>query len=373
MKVGFIGLGVMGFPMAGHLHSSEHDLRVFNRSEEKSIKWIESYGGKSLKDLKDVAEFSDVIILCIGKDDDVRNVLGGEKGLINNLKAGTVIVDHTTTSSELPIEMNNLLNPLDIQFIDAPISGGQAGAELGQLSIMAGGDKQAFSKIDEVINNYAKFTKYMGKSGSGQLTKMVNQICIAGLLQGLAEGINFSEKVGLNSSDVLEVILTLLVKGLEEARLGLGNAKDGAGRGILGCEDAAISLKNAVKYRIQKLKHHWFTKTTHIVHRKSLGTLKTDIATQEYNQIACCELYATTYKADVYLNYVDGSVFSHSFFNQFFARPEIRFSLNPKESQLTLGIGSTIESLERRYFFTSLVLSSPYISFNLNYKIDALV
>ena len=206
MKVGFIGLGVMGFPMAGHLHSSEHDLRVFNRSEEKSIKWIESYGGKSLKDLKDVAEFSDVIILCIGKDDDVRNVLGGEKGLINNLKAGTVIVDHTTTSSELPIEMNNLLNPLDIQFIDAPISGGQAGAELGQLSIMAGGDKQAFSKIDEVINNYAKFTKYMGKSGSGQLTKMVNQICIAGLIQALAEGINFSENVGLNSEDVLEVI-----------------------------------------------------------------------------------------------------------------------------------------------------------------------
>ena len=206
MKVGFIGLGVMGFQMAGHLQASQHDLRVFNRSEEKSIKWIESFEGKSLKSLKDVAEFSDVIILCIGKDNDVRNVITAEKGLINNLKAGTIIVDHTTTSSELPIEMNNLLNPLDVQFIDAPISGGQAGAELGQLSIMAGGDKQAFSKIDEVINNYAKFTKYMGKSGSGQLTKMVNQICIAGLIQALAEGINFSENVGLNSEDVLEVI-----------------------------------------------------------------------------------------------------------------------------------------------------------------------
>ena len=206
MKVGFIGLGVMGFQMAGHLQASQHDLRVFNRSEEKSIKWIESFGGKSLKSLKDVAEFSDVIILCIGKDNDVRNVIAAEKGLINNLKAGTIIVDHTTTSSELPIEMNNILNPLDVQFIDAPISGGQAGAELGQLSIMAGGDKQAFSKIDEVINNYAKFTKYMGKSGSGQLTKMVNQICIAGLIQALAEGINFSENVGLNSEDVLEVI-----------------------------------------------------------------------------------------------------------------------------------------------------------------------
>ncbi len=206
MKVGFIGLGIMGFQMAGHLQASQHDLRVFNRSEEKSIKWIESFGGKSLKSLKDVAEFSDVIILCIGKDNDVRKVIAAEKGLISNLKAGTIIVDHTTTSSELPIEMNNLLNPLDVQFIDAPISGGQAGAELGQLSIMAGGDKQAFSKIDEVINNYAKFTKYMGKSGSGQLTKMVNQICIAGLIQALAEGINFSENVGLNSEDVLEVI-----------------------------------------------------------------------------------------------------------------------------------------------------------------------
>jgi len=206
MKVGFIGLGIMGFQMAGHLQASQHDLRVFNRSEEKSIKWIESFEGKSLKSLKDVAEFSDVIILCIGKDNDVRNVIAAEKGLINNLKAGTIIVDHTTTSSELPIEMNNLLNPLDVQFIDAPISGGQAGAELGQLSIMAGGDKQAFSKINEVINNYAKFTKYMGKSGSGQLTKMVNQICIAGLIQALAEGINFSENVGLNSEDVLEVI-----------------------------------------------------------------------------------------------------------------------------------------------------------------------
>ena len=206
MKVGFIGLGVMGFPMAGHLQSSIHDLIVFNRSEEKSIKWIESFGGKSLKNLEDVAESSDVIILCIGKDDDVRNVIGGKEGLINKLKPGAIIVDHTTTSSDLPIEMNNLLNPLGVQFIDAPISGGQAGAESGQLSIMAGGDKEAFAQIEEVINTYAKFSKYMGASGTGQLTKMVNQICIAGLIQALAEGINFSENVGLNSNDVLEVI-----------------------------------------------------------------------------------------------------------------------------------------------------------------------
>ena len=147
-----------------------------------------------------------MIILCIGKDDDVRNVIGGKEGLINKLKPGAIIVDHTTTSSDLPIEMNNLLNPLGVQFIDAPISGGQAGAESGQLSIMAGGDKEAFAQIEEVINTYAKFSKYMGASGTGQLTKMVNQICIAGLIQALAEGINFSENVGLNSKDVLEVI-----------------------------------------------------------------------------------------------------------------------------------------------------------------------
>ena len=206
MKVGFIGLGVMGFPMAGHLQSSINDLIVFNRSEEKSIEWIESFGGKSLKNLEDIAEYSDVIILCIGKDDDVRNVIGGKEGLINKLKPGAIIVDHTTTSSDLPIEMNNLLNPLGVQFIDAPISGGQAGAESGQLSIMAGGDKEAFAQIEEVINTYAKFSKYMGASGTGQLTKMVNQICIAGVIQALAEGINFSENVGLNSKDVLEVI-----------------------------------------------------------------------------------------------------------------------------------------------------------------------
>ena len=203
--IGFIGLGVMGFPMAGHL-SKKYQVSVFNRSIEKTNNWAKKYDGTASDSLKEIALKSEVLILCVGNDDDVRNVIGGEKGLINNLKTGTIIVDHSTASSELPIEMNNLLNPLDVQFIDAPISGGQAGAELGQLSIMVGGDKQAFSQIYEVINNYAKFIKYMGESGSGQLTKMVNQICIAGLIQALAEGINFSENVGLNSKDVLEVI-----------------------------------------------------------------------------------------------------------------------------------------------------------------------
>ena len=206
MKVGFIGLGVMGFEMAGHLQASRYELTVFNRSEKNRTNWKNKFKGRVSSSLQEIAEFSDVIILCISKDDDVEEVINGNDGMLKNLKEGTIIIDHSTTSSELPIKMNKLLNPLNIKFIDAPISGGQAGAESGQLSVMAGGDKQSFDKVKEIINVYSKFTKYMGKSGCGQLTKMVNQICIAGLIQALSEGINFSENVGLNSRDVLEVI-----------------------------------------------------------------------------------------------------------------------------------------------------------------------
>ena len=206
VKVGFIGLGVMGFEMAGHLQASRYELTVFNRSEKNRTNWKNKFKGRVSSSLQEIAEFSDVIILCISKDEDVEEVINGNEGMLKNLKEGTIIIDHSTTSSELPIKMNKLLNPLNIKFIDAPISGGQAGAESGQLSVMAGGDKQSFDKVKEIINVYSKFTKYMGKSGSGQLTKMVNQICIAGLIQALSEGINFSENVGLNSRDVLEVI-----------------------------------------------------------------------------------------------------------------------------------------------------------------------
>ena len=206
VKVGFIGLGVMGFEMAGHLQASRYELTVFNRSEKNRTNWKNKFKGRVSSSLQEIAEFSDVIILCISKDEDVEEVINGNDGMLKNLKEGTIIIDHSTTSSELPIKMNKLLNPLNIQFIDAPISGGQAGAESGQLSVMAGGDEQSFDKVKEIINIYSKFSKYMGKSGSGQLTKMVNQICIAGLIQALSEGINFSENVGLNSRDVLEVI-----------------------------------------------------------------------------------------------------------------------------------------------------------------------
>ena len=204
--LGFIGLGVMGFPMAGHLANQNNNISVFNRTSEKSKIWNTKYTGVICNSPAQIAKLSDVIMICIGNDSDVRDVISGKDGMINYLKQGSIIVDHTTTSSDLSMEMNELLNPNDIFYIDAPVSGGEAGAQSGQLSIMAGGDKEAFNLIENVLEPYTKFIKYMGPSGSGQLTKMVNQICIAGLIQALAEGINFSKKVGLNTQDVLEVV-----------------------------------------------------------------------------------------------------------------------------------------------------------------------
>jgi len=203
--IGFIGLGVMGFPMAGHL-SKKYQVSVLNRSIEKTNNWVKKHDGIASDSLKDITLKSEVLILCVGNDDDVRNIVCGENGILDYAKPGTIIIDHTTTSSDLPIELNKLLNEKNINFIDAPISGGEAGAQSGQLSIMVGGDKESFEQIKSLLKTYSKFIKLMGTSGSGQLTKMVNQICIAGLLQGLAEAMNFSDKVGLETDEVVEVI-----------------------------------------------------------------------------------------------------------------------------------------------------------------------
>ena len=204
--LGFIGLGVMGFPMAGHLANQNNDISVFNRTLEKSKTWNAKYKGVICNTPAELAKLSDVIMICIGNDNDVRDVISGKDGMIDHLNPRSIIIDHTTTSSELALEMNELLNHKDIFYIDAPVSGGEAGAQSGQLSIMAGGDKEAFNSIKNILEPYTKFIKYMGPSGSGQQTKMVNQICIAGLIQALAEGVNFSKKVGLNTQDVLEVV-----------------------------------------------------------------------------------------------------------------------------------------------------------------------
>ena len=202
-NIGFIGLGVMGAPMAGHLSQNGYNLSVFNRSAGKSKLWKSQYNGLISSSLNDLALNSDVIILCVKKDEDVRNIINEIKDFI---KPNSIVIDHTTTSAELAKEMYDILKEKQSSFLDAPVSGGEAGAKLGKLSIMVGGDKDIFSSASNILSCYSKFTKYMGPSGHGQLTKMVNQICIAGLIQALAEGLNFSEKAGLNSSDVIEVI-----------------------------------------------------------------------------------------------------------------------------------------------------------------------
>ena len=205
-KIGFIGLGVMGAPMAGHLSRNNFEVSVFNRTNEKSIIWKSRNEGKVCNSPNELAISSECIVLCVGKDEDVKDIINGKSGIIDALNPGSVIIDHTTTSAELAKEMNELLSSKECFFVDAPISGGQLGAESGTLSVMAGGDRKAYEACNKIFKSYSKSHKYMGPSGSGQLTKMVNQICIAGLIQALAEGMHFSRRAGLNTTDVMDVI-----------------------------------------------------------------------------------------------------------------------------------------------------------------------
>tara|TARA_B100000902_G_scaffold81806_1_gene86439 strand:- start:196 stop:1056 length:861 start_codon:yes stop_codon:yes gene_type:complete len=202
--IGFIGLGIMGGPMASHLNNNGYNISVFNRSREKSEKWlIENTKAKVCWSLKDIAINSEIIILCVGNDQDVKQIINE---VIDWIRPGTVVIDHTTTSANLAKDMNEILAEKESYFIDAPVSGGEAGAQQGTLSVMVGGDKEIYLSIEELLGSYSKFTKFMGPSGHGQLTKMVNQICIAGLIQSLAEGLHFSKKAGLKTEEVIEVI-----------------------------------------------------------------------------------------------------------------------------------------------------------------------
>jgi len=205
-NIGFIGLGVMGSPMAGHISNAGYRLKVFNRTREKAELWSEEYSGEVTLSPAELAEGCDMVFLCVGNNQDVEEIVQGKNGVLEGLKAGGIIVDHTTTSSVLARTMSVSSSKKGISFIDAPVSGGEIGAKEGTLTIMAGGDEEAFKSSLEVINLYSKYCKRMGESGSGQLTKMVNQICIAGLIQGLAEGMHFSEKAGLDTKEVIEVI-----------------------------------------------------------------------------------------------------------------------------------------------------------------------
>jgi 3-hydroxyisobutyrate dehydrogenase-like beta-hydroxyacid dehydrogenase len=206
MKLAFLGLGVMGYPMAGHLSRAGHDVTVFNRTAPKAAKWVEAFGGKSAATPAAAVRGAEIALMCVGNDDDVRAVITGADGVLSGLSGGTILVDHTTASAQVAREMHAAAAAKSVAFLDAPVSGGQAGAENGKLTIMVGGEPAVFARAEAVLANYARAVTLMGASGSGQLTKMVNQICIAGLVQALSEGINFASRAGLDPARVLDVI-----------------------------------------------------------------------------------------------------------------------------------------------------------------------
>jgi len=206
MKVAFIGLGVMGYPMAGFLAKAGHKTVVYNRTGEKVTRWVEQYGGGGAPTPREAAAGADVVFSCVGNDDDVREVLLGADGVLAGIGAGGIIVDHTTASAKLARELYDAAAHKGVGFLDAPVSGGQAGAENGQLTIMVGGDEDVFERAQPVMDCYAKAITRIGPAGSGQLAKMVNQICIAGIVQGLSEGLHFAERAGLDPAVVIASI-----------------------------------------------------------------------------------------------------------------------------------------------------------------------
>jgi 3-hydroxyisobutyrate dehydrogenase len=206
-KVAFLGLGVMGYPMAGHLKvKGGHDVTVYNRTAAKADKWVAQFGGRSAATPKAAAEGQDYVMACVGNDNDLHEVMLGTDGAFHGVKKGAILVDHTTASAEIARELDAAARTRGFVFIDAPVSGGQAGAENGVLTVMCGGDAEPFASAEKVIASYARACTLMGASGSGQLAKMVNQICIAGLVQGLAEGLHFAKKSGLDTEKLIATI-----------------------------------------------------------------------------------------------------------------------------------------------------------------------
>ena len=205
-KLSFLGLGVMGYPMAGHLARAGHQLTVYNRSANKSAAWCAEFGGMAQATPAQAVRDADMVFCCVGNDADLRSVACGPHGAFAGMQAGAILVDHTTASAEVAREMDALARAAGLDFIDAPVSGGQAGAQNGQLTVMCGGEPEAFEKVRTVALAYSRACTLMGASGAGQLTKMVNQICIAGLVQGLSEGLAFGARAGLDLAQVIEVI-----------------------------------------------------------------------------------------------------------------------------------------------------------------------
>lgn len=205
-KISFIGLGVMGFPMAGHLQNAGYQVTVYNRTQSKAQDWVTQYGGNMAATPAKAAKDSDIVFVCVGNDEDLKQVILGTNGAFSGMKANAILVDHTTASASVARELAQQANSIGLTFLDAPVSGGEAGAINGQLSIMVGGEQTAYQTIEPVIKAYAKFSKLLGPIGSGQLAKMMNQICIAGVVQGLAEALHFGKNAGLDCTQVIEVI-----------------------------------------------------------------------------------------------------------------------------------------------------------------------
>ena len=205
-KVSFIGLGVMGYPMAGYLAGNGHQVRVYNRTASRAGEWVAEHSGTSCPTPASAAAGCDVVFCCVGNDDDLRSVVLGETGALGAMGPGSVFVDHTTTSAKVARELSAIATEIGVEYVDAPLSGGQAGAENGQLTVMIGGKKDVVERVAPLIDCFARMQARLGEVGSGQLTKMVNQICLAGTLQGLAEAIHFAGKAGLDAGKVIEVI-----------------------------------------------------------------------------------------------------------------------------------------------------------------------
>lgn len=204
--VAFIGLGVMGYPMAGHLAKQGLTTRVYNRTSSKADAWANEHGGTAHATPKEAADGADLVLICVGNDDDVRQVTTGTDGVLSSMTTGTYLIDHTTASAGLALELDTTCREQGVAFLDAPVSGGQQGAENGALTIMCGGEQAHFDAVHPILNHYARAVTLMGSASSGQLTKMVNQICIAGLVQGLAEGLHFAEQAGLDQQQVINVV-----------------------------------------------------------------------------------------------------------------------------------------------------------------------
>jgi len=206
MKISFIGLGTMGYPMAGHLQKSGLEVTVYNRTETKAIQWQEEYAGKLADTPKIACEDSDIVMICVGNDNDLREICYGEVGVLAGLKTGAILIDHTTTSAEVAKEINGACQKQGCSFLDAPVSGGEIGAQNGQLTIMVGGEVSVFEKAKTVLDIYAKQVSHLGDVGAGQTCKMVNQLCIAGVLQGLSEGLTLAQKSGLDLVQVRDTL-----------------------------------------------------------------------------------------------------------------------------------------------------------------------